>query len=143
MDPVTVGAALATIAGGAAGALGSRLWAEASALVRRPFHRAAEAHGQAVAGGAAELAALQQVPGDQARAMALAELLVAHAADSTFGEALAGWWEQGRQIQAAGNVASTITGGTQYGPVLQGRFTGLAFATAPVPPVSPAPDPGA
>ena len=40
MDPVTIGAVLAAIAGGAGGALGTQLWSGVSALVRRPFHRA-------------------------------------------------------------------------------------------------------
>jgi len=40
-----------------------------------------------------------------------------------------------------GYTRSTIGGGTQYGPVLQGRdFTGLTFDSPAVPP--PAPDAG-
>ncbi|MYS85543.1 hypothetical protein GTZ85_36380 [Streptomyces sp. SID5474] len=44
--------------------------------------------------------------------------------------------------QAAGAVHNTISGGTQHGPVVQGRdFTGLTFGspgTAPPPPADPA-----
>jgi len=36
MDPATIGAVLAAVAGGAGGALGSQVWAGVSALVRRP-----------------------------------------------------------------------------------------------------------
>ena len=76
--------------------------------------------------------------------LALAGVLLARAgADAGFGQALAAWWDQASQVRVGGDVANTVSGGTQYGPVLQGRdFTGLTFATPPVPPVSPAPDPG-
>ena len=44
----------------------------------------------------------------------------------------------------SGNVTNTISGGTQHGPVLQGRdFTGLTFGSSPAPPASPPEDPGA
>jgi hypothetical protein len=37
-----------------------------------------------------------------------------------------------------GNITNTISGGTQYGPMLQGRdFTGLTFGATPAPPVPP------
>jgi tetratricopeptide (TPR) repeat protein len=40
--------------------------------------------------------------------------------------------EQARHLPAAKDVAKTVSGGAQYGPVLQGRdFTGLTFTTAP------------
>jgi hypothetical protein len=99
MDPVTIGAVLAAVAGGAGGALGGQLWTQVSALVRRPFRRSTAA----VSDGSAELAALAQAPGDRIRAVALAEVLVARAAaDSGFGEALAAWWAQASQIQVSG-----------------------------------------
>ena len=41
MDPLTIGAVLVAIAGGAGEALGSQLWTGLSALVRRPFRRVA------------------------------------------------------------------------------------------------------
>ena len=44
MDPVTIAAVLAAIAGGAGCALGAQVWAGACALVRRPF-----GHGTAAA----------------------------------------------------------------------------------------------
>jgi hypothetical protein len=141
VDPVTIGAVLAAVAGGAGGALGAQVWAGVSALVRRPF-----GHGKSsVPGGAAELAALEQAPADQGRAVALAGVLLARGgADAGFGQALAAWWDQASQVRVGGEVANTVSGGTQYGPVLQGRdFTGLTFAAPPVPPASPAPDPGA
>ena len=147
MDPVTVGAVLAAIAGGAGGALGTQLWAGVSALVRRPFHRAHPA-GEATAAlpsGSAELVALEQAPADERRALALAEVLVARAgADGEFRDALAGWWDQASQIDIAGDVANTVSGGTFHGPVLQGRdFTGLTFGPPAPPPVPPGQDKGA
>jgi hypothetical protein len=148
MDPVTIGAVLAAIAGGAGGALGTQLWSGISALVRRPF-RHAHAVGEATAAlpsGSAELVALEQAPGDEQRAVALAEVLVARAdADSGFGEALQAWWEQASQLSIAGDVTNTISGGTFHGPVLQGRdFPGLTFGpTAAQRPASRTPDDGA
>ena len=68
---------------GAGGALGSQLWAGLSALVRRSFRRAHTPGDGAVAlsSGSAELAALEQLPGDEHWAIALAEVLVARAED--------------------------------------------------------------
>jgi hypothetical protein len=148
MDPVTIGAVLAAIAGGAGGALGGQLWAGLSALVRRPFRRAHVPADSTVAlpSGEAELAALGQAPADEQRALALAEVLVARAdADSEFREALQVWWEQASQIQVSGDVTNTISGGIFSGPVLQGRdFSGLTFGSpaAPPPPAPAEPEPG-
>jgi hypothetical protein len=133
MDPVTIGAALAAIAGGAGGALGAQVWAAVSALVRRPFRRA-QSTGENTAAlptGEAELAALEQVPADQGRAVALAEMLVARAkADTGFREALEAWWVQASQINFGWNVTNTISGGTFHSPVQQGRdFNGLTFGS--------------
>jgi hypothetical protein len=145
MDPVTIGAVLAAVAGGAGGALGSQVWGGLSALVHRPF-RHSHATGDSTASvpsGSAELAALEQAPDDQRRAVALAEILVARAdADAGFRDALQAWWAQASQIEISGDVTNTISGGTFHGPVLQGRdFTGLTFTTPP--PAPPARDPGA
>jgi hypothetical protein len=133
MDPVTMGAVLAAIAGGAGGALGGQLWAGLSALVRRPFRRAHPAGDAPVRlpSGEVELAALEQAPADQRRAMALAEVLLARAeADGEFRGALRAWWEQASQIRIEGDVTNTISGGTFSGPVLQGRdFSGLTFGS--------------
>jgi ABC-type glycerol-3-phosphate transport system substrate-binding protein len=75
--------------------------------------------------------------------VALAEVLLTRAvADGGFEDALASWWEQARGIQVSGDVANTVSGGTQYGPVLQGRdFTGLTFTTAPPPAPGPPQEP--
>jgi hypothetical protein len=147
MDPVTIGVVLLAIAGGAGGELGKQVWAGVSALVRRPFR-----HGQAMRttaatvaplpSGEAELTALERAPADEGRSRALAEVLVARAGgDADFRRALEGWWEQASLVRTGeGDVTNTINGGTQYGPVLQGRdFTGLTFGapSAEPPPVPP------
>jgi hypothetical protein len=128
MDPVTIGAVLLAIVSGAAGGLGGTLWDGVVALVRRPFHRKDAPDGDAVGtamvpGGAAQLAALQQAPGDQHKAIELAEVLLARSgSDREFRQALESWWDQAEPIRASiGNVTNTISGGTQQGPVLQGR----------------------
>jgi hypothetical protein len=135
VDAVAIGAVLAAIAGGVGEGLGDQLWTGICALVRRPSGHRPGTHPGMVANGSAELAALEQAPADQQRAVALAEAVVARAAaDREFGKALAAWWEQARDLPAAGDVSNTISGGAQYGPVLQGRdFTGLTFTTAPPP----------
>ncbi len=145
MDPVTIGAVLAAVAGGAGGALGAQAWSAVTALVRRPFYHghAVQDPSAAVSGGEAELAALAQHPGDQQGAVALAEVLVARAgADDGFRQALEQWWAQASQIHVGGDVSNTVSGGTFYGPVLQGRdFTGLTFGSpAPPPPSRPPQD---
>jgi hypothetical protein len=146
MDPVTIGAVLAAVAGGAGGALGAQVWAGVGVLVRRPFRRDRPAPdaGAAVSSGEVELAALQEDPAG-GRAVALAEVLVARAAaDFGFGEALAGWWGLASQVQVGGDVTNTISGGTFQGPVLQGRdFTNLSFgSSAPPGPSGPPQDAG-
>ena len=89
--------------------------------------------------------ALEQAPGDERRALALAEVLVARAgADGEFREALQDWWEQASQIRIGGDVTNTVSGGTFSGPVLQGRdFSGLTFGSPAAPPVPPGRDKGA
>jgi tetratricopeptide (TPR) repeat protein len=145
MDPVMIGAVLVAIAGGAGGTLGSQLCAAISALVRRPSLRAHATTGitAVLPIGSAELSAWEQAPADERQAVALAEVLVTRAAaDAEFQEALEAWWERASQFRVSGgDVTNTISGGTQYAPVLQGRdFSGIAFNTAPpVPP--PAQDP--
>ena len=74
--------------------------------------------------------ALQQSRGDRQKAVALAEVLLARAeADAGFDRALKDWWAQAEPVrEKVGNVTNTISGGTQHGPVLQGRdFTGLSL----------------
>jgi hypothetical protein len=142
MDPITIGAVLLAIVSGAGTQLGTQLWEGAVSLVRRPFRR--EAAGGAVAAvlssGEAELTALQQFPADRQKAVALAEALLARScADDEFRHALERWWQQAEPIRAdIGNVANTISGGTQRGSVLQGRdFSNITFGAAPTTPVPP------
>ena len=97
--------------------------------------------------GEAELAALQQAPGDQQKAVALAEVLLARAqADAEFGQALRELVGRrpSRSGRASANVTNTISGGTQHGPVLQGRdFSNLTFGAAPPRRLPRPEDPGA
>jgi hypothetical protein len=134
MDPVTVGAVLLAIVTGVSEATGSRLWAGVVALVRRPLRGNKAPGGQEVVSGATELAALQQSPAGQDQAVALARVLLARAAaDGEFDREFQQWWQQAEPVRASlGNVTNTISGGTQYGPVLQGRdFTDLTFHSCP------------
>ena len=134
MDPITMAAVLLAVATGVSEALGGQLWAGVVSLVRRPF-RGKEAPGSgpaAVKSGETELLALQQSPGDQQKAVALAEVLLARAtADPGFDRALQDWWVQAEPVrETIGNVTNTISGGTQYGPVLQGgQFINPTFIT--------------
>jgi hypothetical protein len=143
MDPITIGAVLLAIVSGAGTQLGTQLWEGVVSLVRRPFrHKAADDNAaMVVPSGESELAAFQQAPGDRQKAVALAEALLARSgADEEFRRSLEGWWQQAEPIRAnIGNVANTISGGTQYGPVLQGRdFSNVTFGAPPVtPPVPP------
>ena len=131
VDPAAIGVVLSAVASGAGGALGSQIWDGVSALVQRPFHRdrAVEHDADVVSGGEAELAELARAPGDRRRALALATALVARArVDVGFAEAFQSWWEQAQRVENSGNVTNTVSGGSQYGPVLQGRdFSGLTF----------------
>jgi hypothetical protein len=136
MDPVTVGTVLLAIVSGAAGKAGERLWNGVAALVRRPFARRGISEDEAgpAGGGSAELAALEKEPHNQERAVMLAEALVARAdADTGFRQELEAWWKQASVVRTGeGDVTNTISGGTQNGPVLQGRdFTGLTFGVTP------------
>jgi hypothetical protein len=142
MDPVTVGAVLLAITSGAGEGLGARLWDGVASLVLRPLHHKAGAGGDpavvtAGSTGEAELAALQMAPADKRHAEALARVLLARAdADAEFNRALETWWMQAAPILTPiGNVANVISGGSQQGPVLQGRdFSNITFGTAPAAP---------
>lgn len=144
MDPVTIGAVLQAVVSGAGSELGSKLGDGLVSLVRRPFHRKGAASGDAatvVPAGEVELAALQQAPGDERRAVALAEALLARSgADDEFRRALESWWQQAGPIRAVlniGNVTNTISGGSQQGPVVQGRdFSNITFGGPPAAPPS-------
>ena len=146
MDPVTIGAVLLAIVGGAGSQLGTQLWDGLVSVIRRPFHRKGAANGDGatvVPAGEVELAALQQAPGDERRAVALAEVLLARSgADDEFGRALESWWQQAEPIRAGlniGDVTNTISGGSQQGPVLQGRDFNITFGGPPASPPSAPP----
>jgi hypothetical protein len=147
MDPITLGAVLLAVVTGVSETLGGQLWTGVVSLIRRPFRGKAASGGNAApaTSGEAELAALQQAPGDQ-KAVALAEVLLARAgADQDFQRALTSWWEQAGPVRASiGDVKNTVSGGTQYGPVLQGRdFSNLTFGASPAPPPVQPKDPDA
>ena len=142
MDPVTIGAVLLAIVSGAGTQLGTQLWEGVVSLVRRPFrHKALGSDSAAVVpSGESELGAFQEAPGDRQKAVALAEVLLARSGtDEEFRQALEGWWQQAEPIRAnIGNVTNAISGGTQQGPVLQGRdFSNITFGAAPPSPVPP------
>jgi hypothetical protein len=142
VDPVTMGAVLLAVVTGVSEALGGQLWAGMVSLVRRPFRGRQAAAGDlsAVTSGEGELLALEQSPGDRQKAVALAEVLLARAgADAGFGRALRDWWAQAEPVrEKIGDVTNTVSGGTQYGPMVQGRdFTNLTFGVTPAPPKDP------
>jgi hypothetical protein len=146
MDPVTLGAVLAAVVSGVGSQAGTQLWDGVVSLVRRPFSHNTGTSGDAAAAaavpsGEAEQAALQRDPGDQRKAVALAEVLLARSGtDEDFQRALESWWGQAEPIRVSiGNVTNTISGGTQHGPVLQGQdFSNITFGAVPVtPPVPP------
>jgi hypothetical protein len=141
LDPVTLGAVLLAVVTGASEALGGKLWSGMASLVGRPLRRRPPPEGGPVVvpSGTAELAALEHAR-DQGAAVALARVLLARAdTDPEFAAALRGWWDQAAPVRASiGNVTNVISGGTQHGPVLQGRdFTGVTFGAAPAPPPVP------
>ncbi|MFI5615936.1 hypothetical protein [Streptomyces sp. NPDC051567] len=132
MDPITA-AALAALAGGVGGEFGRQTWHGLTALVRRPFRRggAPEPEGgesPGISSGELEIAALENDPADPLRAQALATALGVRAAlDGEFRARLEEWWQRA-QTTSGGDVHNTISGGTQNGPVFQGReFSGLTF----------------
>ncbi|MGW8360049.1 hypothetical protein ACWGK1_05710 [Streptomyces wedmorensis] len=83
-----------------------------------------------------------QAPDDQERAHALSEALADRAdRDAGFREGLDAWWEQARRVGDAGGgtVNNSVSGGTQSGPVLQGRDFSVTFTTAVSPGAAPGP----
>lgn len=135
MDPITLSAVLLAVVTGASEALGGQLLSGLASLIRRPWHRKAAENGQAaLPSGEAELTALRESPNDQRRALELAKVLLARSgADAEFGQGLQRWWVQAEPLRAStGDVTNTISGGTQHGPVLQGRdFSNITFGTPP------------
>ncbi|MFD6288816.1 hypothetical protein [Streptomyces sp. NPDC060205] len=101
-----------------------------SALIRRPF-RSGEAGGAlVVSSGEAELTALAGHPDELERAHQLRTALAVRAAlDAEFRLALDNWWLQAQSVRTGeSTVTNQISGGTQYGPVVQGRdFNGLTI----------------
>ncbi|MFF9521972.1 hypothetical protein ACF1DV_08290 [Streptomyces achromogenes] len=131
MDPVSVGL-LVALASGAGGEAGRQAWAGLGALVRRPFRQHGEGQAPAVGSGEAELVRLAEDPDDQGRAQALSTALAVRAAlDEAFRTHLAAWQEQVKLVRTGdGAVTNTVSGGTQHGPVVQGRdFSHLSFTT--------------
>lgn len=136
MDPITA-AALTALAGSVGGDAGRSAWQGLTALVRRPFRRGAPDDGlpdgvPGVSSGEPELTALAAQPGDPLRAQALATALGVRAAlDGEFRALLEEWWQEARR-GAGDEIHNSISGGTQNGPVLQGRdFTSPTFRLAP------------
>ncbi|MDX6356325.1 MAG: hypothetical protein QOF98_3228 [Streptomyces sp.] len=143
VDPISVGL-LVALAGGAGGELGRQVWAGLSALVGRPFRREASVVGEPALGGA-ELTALEEAPEDEERARALSAALAARAeVDTEFAAALEEWNRRAAQVQVRtgrGSVSNSISGGTQHGPVIQGRdFSGGITFNSPAPAPPPEPD---
>ncbi|MBD0709079.1 MULTISPECIES: hypothetical protein [unclassified Streptomyces] len=133
MDPITV-AALTALAGSVAGDFGHQAWQGLTALVRRPFRRGAAGDGEVVgvSSGELEVAELESDPADPLRAQALATALGVRAAlDGEFRASLEEWWRDTQSGTPDAEVHNSISGGTQYGPVIQGRdFSGLTFDTS-------------
>ncbi|MGW2586182.1 hypothetical protein ACWCYZ_33540 [Streptomyces virginiae] len=132
MDPITA-AALAALAATIGGEAGRHAWQGLTALVRRPFQRESardlEENGSSgISSGELEVAALESDPADPLRAQALATALGVRAAlEGEFRARLEEWWQEA-QTTPGGDVHNTISGGTQNGPVLQGRdFSSLTF----------------
>ncbi|MET8498862.1 hypothetical protein ACFUJX_04440 [Streptomyces rubiginosohelvolus] len=135
MDPITA-AALAALAGGLGGEAGRQAWQGLTALVRRPFGQATTQGTRndgtpQVSSGELEVVALEGDPADPMRAQALATALGVRAAlDGEFRSLLDEWWQRA-QASSSSDVHNTISGGTQNGPVLQGRdFSSLTFDMA-------------
>ena len=137
---------LLAVVTGASEALGGQLWAGIVSLVRSPWRGKRTAGEIAVVkSGEAQMLALQESPADRQKAVALAEVLLARAeTDPWFGQALQEWWKQAEPVRdKIGDVTNTVSGGTQYGPVLQGRdFTDLTFTMSPAPTQPKDPDSG-
>ena len=144
MDPITLSAVLVAVVTGASEALSGELFSGLVSLIRRPWRRKAGPEQAALpsgeASGEAELTALRESPDDRQKAVELAEVLLARSgADAEFGQGLQSWWVQAEPLRdGSGDVTNTISGGTQHGPVLQGRdFGKVTFGVPPTPPPDP------
>ncbi|MET9440782.1 hypothetical protein [Streptomyces sp. NPDC006610] len=130
MDPISAGL-LVAIATGAAGEAGRQLWAGLGGLVtRRTAIEAGERETSATITGSAELASLNEAPDDLERAQALSNILARRAqVDEAFRAGLMQWHQQAQALRTGdGETTNAISGGTQNGPILQGRdFSGINF----------------
>ena len=141
MNPITLGTTLLAVITGTSEALSGQLWKQIISLIHRPRqHETSGDNQRTVSPGEPELTALQQSPHDQQKAIALAEVLVARArGDVSFERALHAWWVRAEPFRAGvGSVTNIISGGTQYGPVVQGqKFGSLTFGVTASPPAPP------
>ncbi|GAA4796602.1 hypothetical protein GCM10023220_24400 [Streptomyces ziwulingensis] len=128
VDPISA-SLLVAAASGAGGEMGRQLWDALRGLVRRgPADETPTTPDPAP--GEAELVSLSQAPHSAERARALSEALSRRAAqDAVFGARLTEWGQQAQVLHAAaGDTRNTVSGGTQHGPLLQGRdFSGITF----------------
>jgi hypothetical protein len=128
VDPISA-SLLVAVATGAGGEVGRQLWTALRGLVgRNPAQGAAGSPGPAT--GDVELASLSEAPHDVGRARALSEILSRRAdQDPLFRANLTQWQQQAQMLHAGeGDTSNTINGGTQNGPVVQGRdFSGINF----------------
>ncbi|MFJ6786721.1 hypothetical protein [Streptomyces angustmyceticus] len=128
MDPISA-VLLGSIATGAGGEAGKALWLRLTDLVRRKAQDE-EAQPPVPSTGELELARLDEDPHAPERAQALSEALMRRAEqDSVFRAGLTQWHQQAQALRTGdGETSNTISGGTQKGPVLQGRdFSGINF----------------
>ncbi|MFF9819279.1 hypothetical protein [Streptomyces sp. NPDC014006] len=144
MDQIAVDL-LTRLAEGAAGEIGTRIWAGLSALVRRPFRQGDGASAPELSSGEAELVALEREPGVPERAQHLSTALAVRSAlDADFRDALQQWHQQAQvQLLQAGadGTSSHISGGTFNAPVQQGRdFSNISFNLPAPPPARPSAD---
>jgi hypothetical protein len=128
VDPISA-SLLVAVATGAGGEVGRQFWAALQGLVRRnQAEEAAGPPGQAT--GQAELTSLSEAPHDVERARALSEALSSRAEqDPLFRANLTQWHQQAQTLRTGdGYTSNTISGGSQNGPVVQGRdFSGITF----------------
>jgi hypothetical protein len=124
MDPVTMGAVVLAIVSGAAGEAGGRLWDGLRKLAhgRQAGNQDKDSATEGTS-GVAQIVALEQGRGGEREAVALAEALLTRAdGDPAFRQRLEVWWKQASRISMERvNITNTVSGGTQLGPVFQGR----------------------
>ncbi len=130
MDPISAGL-LVAIATGAAGEAGKQLWEGLTGLVRsRPGDAPTQPDAISSNHGESELALFAESSNDLDRARVLSESLTRRAErDEPFRAGLMQWHQQAQALRTGdGETNNTISGGSQNGPVLQGRdFSGINF----------------